>query len=149
MIDDLRPASDDGFGGTPSRRPRPQAEEPSRPLADREVPLGNMEPENRVLASTVQSWLDGELPEASVRQGETARDVDFWKRVNVESERRRRMTTPAYLQAQIMEALPQTAPSLITPWHKREFVITPMMAVGAAAGVAAASAILTAVFMAL
>ena len=34
-----------------------------------------------------------------MRKGETARDVEFWKQVNVETERRRRTRTPAYLGA--------------------------------------------------
>ena len=57
-----------------------------RPLADREVPLGHQETDARVLAPAVHAWLDGELPEASVRKGETARDVEFWKQINVEVE---------------------------------------------------------------
>src|SRR5436190_7605764 len=130
MVDDLR--SDDGLGGLdgqnrPARRP-----EKERPLADREVPLGHQEQDVRVLAPAVHAWLDGELPEASVRKGDTARDVEFWKNINVEVERRRRTHTPTYLEAQIMDALPQTAPQVITPWWRREFVITPMAAVGGA-----------------
>jgi hypothetical protein len=149
MVDDLR--SDDGLGGLdghqnhhrPARRP-----ERERPLADREVPLGHQEHDSRVLAPAVHAWLDGELPEASVRKGDTARDVEFWKNINVEVERRRRMVTPTYLEAQIMSALPQTAPQLITPWYRREFVITPSRAVGAAAGLVAVAAALTALIMA-
>ena len=146
MVDDLR--SDDGMGGLenpqhqPARRP-----ERERPLADREVPLGHQEQDSRVLAPAVHAWLDGELPEASVRKGDTARDVEFWKNINVEVERRRRMVTPTYLEARIMSALPQSAPQLITPWYRREFVITPARAVGAATGLVAVAAALTALLM--
>jgi len=97
-----------------------------------------------VLAPAVHAWLDGELPEASVRKGDTARDVDFWRRVNGEAESRRRLRTPTYLEAQIMDALPQTAPQLITPWWRREFVVTPMMAVATAAALVVAAAAVTA-----
>jgi hypothetical protein len=144
MIDDLR--SDDGLGGLsgPARQTRTPAGE-QRPMADREVPLGQMETESRILAATVHAWLDGELPEASVRRGETARDVDFWKQLNDESERRRRMTTPLYLETRIMQSLPQTVPAIITPWYRREFVITPTAAVSTVVAVAALSAIVTAV----
>ncbi len=147
MTDDLR--SDDGLGGLPSqaRRPRPAPAE-SRPLADREVPLGQTEPESRVLATAVHAWLDGELPEASVRRGETARDVEFWKRLNDESERRRRMSTPVHLETRIMQALPQTAPAIITPWWSREFVVTPVAAVSTVVGVATLTAIATALVFA-
>ena len=47
-----------------------------------------------------------------------------------------------------MAALPQSAPQLITPWYRREFVITPARAVGAAAGLIAAAAVVTALIMA-
>src|SRR5215475_11752781 len=148
MIDDLR--SDDGligFDGHFHDRARKRTEE-ERPLADREVPLGHQEQDARVLAPAVHAWLDGELPEASVRKGETGRDVEFWKHINGEVERRRRMMTPTYLEAQIMSALPQSAPKLITPWYRREFVITPARAVGAATGLVAVAAALTALIMA-
>ena len=78
--------------------------------SDREVPLGHQEQDARVLAPAVHAWLDGELPEASVRKGDTARDVEFWKHINVEVDQRRHMRTPTYLEARIMEAIPQTAP---------------------------------------
>ena len=147
MVDDLR--SDDGLGGFESHSPRPiRRVEKERPLADREVPIGAQEPDSRVLAPAVHQWLDGELPEASLRKGDTAREVEFWKNINGEVERRRRMTTPAYLEARIMEALPQTAPALITPWYKREFVITPNRALAVVSGLVAVTAAVTAAIMA-
>jgi len=146
MVDDLR--SDDGLGGFDTHHHRPlRRPDRERPLADREVPLGHQEPDGRVLAPAVHAWLDGELPEASVRKGDTARDVEFWKNINVEVERRRRMVTPTYLEARIMSALPQSAPKLITPWYRREFVITPARAVGAAAGLVVVAAAVTALIM--
>jgi hypothetical protein len=143
MVDDLR--SDDGLGGLDghARRLR-RPEKTERPLVDREVPLGHQEPDARVLAPAVHAWLDGDLPEATVRKGNTARDVEFWKQLNTEAESRRRMRTPTYLEARIMEALPQTAPQLITPWWRREFVVTPMAAVAAAAGLVVVAAAVTA-----
>jgi len=147
MVDDLR--SDDGLGGFDGHHHRPtRRSDKERPLADREVPLGQQEHDARVLAPAVHAWLDGELPEASVRKGETARDVEFWKQINVEVDRRRRTRTPAYLEAQIMEALPQTVPALITPWYRREFVVTPFAAVGTAATLVVVAAAVTAVVMA-
>jgi len=142
MVDDLR--SDDGLGGFDGHHHQPvRRSEKERPLADREVPLGHQEQDVRVLAPAVHAWLDGELPEASVRKGDTARDVEFWKNINVEVERRRRTHTPTYLEAQIMDALPQTAPQVITPWWRREFVITPMAAVGGAAALVVVGAAVT------
>ena len=146
MVDDLR--SDDGLGGLESPQHRPARPERERPLADREVPLGHQEQDSRVLAPAVHAWLDGELPEASVRKGDTARDVEFWKQINVDVDRRRRMHTPTYLEARIMEALPQTAPQVITPWWRREFVLTPAMAFGAAAALVVVAAAATAIVVA-
>src|ERR1041385_874437 len=148
MVDDLR--SDDGLGGLDGHhhhRPVRRVEK-ERPLSDREVPLGHQEQDARVLSPAVHALLDGELPEASVRKGDTARDVEFWKQINVDVERRRRMHTPQYLEARIMEALPQTAPQVITPWWRREFVLTPAMAVGAAAALVVVAAAATAVVVA-
>jgi len=147
MVDDLR--SDDGLGGFDGHHHRPaRRSEKERPLADREVPLGHQENDSRVLAPAVHAWLDGELPEASVRKGETARDVEFWKNINVEVEQRRRMMTPTYLEARIMDALPRTAPNVITPWFRREFVITPAAAVGAASALIVVAAAITAMVFA-
>jgi len=146
MVDDLR--SDDGLGGFDSHTHRPvRRVEKERPLADREVPLGTQETDARVLSPAVHQWLDGELPEASLRKGDTAREVEFWKNINGEVERRRRMHTPAYMEARIMEALPQSAPALITPLYKREFVITPNRAVAVVSGLVAATAAVTAAIM--
>jgi len=141
MVDDLR--SEDGLSGFDGQRQRAVRPKQERPLADREVPLGQQGPETRVLAPAVHAWLDGELPEATVRKGDTARDVEFWKQVNTEAERRRRLRTPTYLEAQIMEALPQTVPQVITPWWRREFVVTPSAAVATAAAIVVLSAAVT------
>jgi hypothetical protein len=146
MVDDLR--SDDGLGGLDGHHHRPlRRMEKERPMADREVPLGHQETETRVLSPAVHQWLDGELPEASIRKGDTARDVEFWKNINGEVGRRRRMHTPAYLEARIMDALPRSAPAIITPWYKREFVITPAAAVRAASGLVVVAAAITAAIM--
>lgn len=143
MVDDLR--SDDGLGKYPGQKRRTGHTEPEvRPLADREVPLGRLESETRILAPTIHAWLDGELPEASVRRGETGRDVEFWKRMTEEADRRRRLRTPVHLESRIMEAIPQTAPQIITPWWRREFVVTPTVAVSTVVGVMVATAVVTA-----
>ena len=81
------------------------------PLADREVPLPGAE-----LGSTpaaVHAWLDGEASEADARLAD-AKQVALWNRITDETTTRRRMTTPAHLQASIMNALPSATPSLAT-----------------------------------
>ena len=140
MFDDLNTPEDgrplDGTRGAPGDRARVPA---SRPLTDREVPIGR-----RTTPAVVQAWLDGEVPEAAVRRGDTARDVEFWKRITAEAERRRHLRTPTHVQEAIMAALPLTAPTAITPWYRREFVVTPGKAMAAAGALLAAGAAIAA-----
>jgi hypothetical protein len=139
--------SDGGLGEVPDRLRRPAKTPPSNhPLTDREVPLTqDIGSQTRVLSPAIHAWLDGELPEASVRRGDTARDVEFWNQVGQESERRRHMRMPMHLEARIMESLPHSVPALITPWWRREFVVTP----GAAITIGATLVTLTAAATAL
>jgi hypothetical protein len=128
----------DGLGdGRKPERPG----QPNRPLADREVPLG---PPRSSIADAVHAWLDGEATESQARRGESGREVDFWKRLDEDLAARRRLRTPAHLQAQIMNALPMHAPTLITPWWRREFVITPSSAIIVATTLVVAAAAATA-----
>jgi hypothetical protein len=136
MFDDLH---SDALGES---RKRPL--DPKRPLADREVPLG---PPSTTLAAAVHAWLDGETPERDARRGDSARDVDFWNRLNEDLESRRHMRTPAGVQARIMDAIPQHAPQLITPWWRREFVVTPSAALIAAATLVVVAAATTAAIL--
>jgi hypothetical protein len=136
MLDDLNPGAPrdnrDGHKDGPQRARKTKDQE-VRSFVDREVPLGQQG--DRVLAPAVHAWLDGELPEAAVRKGDTARDVEFWRTVSDQMDRARRMRTPQHVEAQIMAALPHHAPQLIRPWFRREFVITPFAAVMAAAAI--------------
>ena len=104
MRDDIH--SEDGLQ-TDGRRV--QRVERERPLVDREVPLDRHQTP-RVLAPAVHAWLDGELPETAVPQGEAQRDVDFWKLINRVTDDRRLVRTPANLEQRIMAALPPTLP---------------------------------------
>lgn len=139
MFDDIH---SDGLGE--SRKRERGAGQPERPLADREVPLG---PPSTTIAEAVHAWLDGETPERDARRGEWSRDVDFWKRLDDDLVTRRRLRTPAGLQARIMDAIPQHAPTLITPWWRREFVVTPSSAIVAAATLMAIAVAGTAILM--
>jgi hypothetical protein len=146
MLDDLNPGARDGRDGRKDAKApakaRTDKEREVRSAVEREVPLGQHE--ERVLAPSIHAWLDGELPEAAVRKGDTARDVEFWRNLNGQMERARRMRTPDHVEAQIMAALPHHAPQIITPWWEREFVITPFAAVAATAGIIAVTAAVTA-----
>ncbi|MES2177519.1 MAG: hypothetical protein V4550_06605 [Gemmatimonadota bacterium] len=95
------------------------------------------------LAKSVHAWLDGDTPERDARRGEWSRDVEFWKRLDDDLARRRRMRTPAGLQSRIMDAIPQHAPVVITPWWRREFVVTPSSALIVAGALMAATSAAT------
>jgi len=135
MFDELQP---DGLG---EGRERDRSGQPKRPLADREVPLN---PPNTSIADAVHAWLDGDATESQARRGESGRDIDFWKRLDEDLAARRRLRTPAHLQAQIMNALPMHAPTLITPWWRREFVVTPSSAIVVATALVVMAAAATA-----
>ena len=141
--------SDGGLGNGPERARRSEkAPQPNHQLTDREVPLTqDLGSATRVLSPAVHAWLDGELPEASVRRGETAHDVEFWKQLGEESERRRHMRMPLELESRIMEALPYSVPALITPWYRREFVVTPGAAVTIGATLVTMTAAVTALLL--
>ncbi len=115
-----------------------------RPLADREVPIG---PPSTSIPTAVHAWLDGDTPERNARDGVWSRDVEFGKRLDDDLASRRRMRTPIGLQARIMEAIPQHPPVVITPWWKREFVVTPSGAFIAAAALMAGTAAITTLLM--
>ena len=139
MLDNLNPHND---GERSSERAHRSPSPDARPMADREVPLSR-----RTTPAAVHAWLDGELPESAVRRGDTARDVELWKRIEREASARREVRTPVHVQAAIMAALPQTAPALISPWYRREFVVSPLAALGAAVGLVALAAMVTAAIL--
>ena len=143
MFDDIRP--EDGQRVDGHRRER--RSETERPLTDREVPLPQVDT-GRVLSPAIHAWLDGELPEAAALTV-SQRDVEFWKRMAKATETRRHLQTPTHVQQRIMDALPHTVPQLITPWYRREFVITPAAAIGAMSAIVALTAAVTALIVVL
>jgi hypothetical protein len=114
--------------------PAPKRERASKVPADREVEIPIP---RRTTPASVHAWLDGDLPEAAVRRGDTARDVEFWNRLNQDITVRRQMQTPAYVYDKIMESLPQASPSMSAPWWRKPFGMTPMMAAATGAGLLA------------
>ena len=138
MLDDLH------SGGRADGRKRERPSNSLRSIGDREVPIG---PPSSTISQAVHAWLDGSTPERNARNGEWSRDVDFWKRLDDDLAKRRRMQTPAGLQARIMEAIPQHTPVVITPWWRREFVVKPTNALIAAAVLMAGTAAATSLLM--
>ena len=132
MLDNLNARSGSGDAGR--ERPR-RASEQSQPLVDREVPL-----DGTAASEMINRWLDGEGPEPVAVSADTARQVDLWRRIEQESEQRRRMVTPAHVKAQIMAALPADAPQMALPWWKKSIQVSPIVALTAAAGLVALGA---------
>ena len=60
--------------------------------------------------------------------------------LNQEVDQRRRMRTPVHVYDRIMDALPQTTPTVITPWWRRPFSMTPAKVVAVGFALAAAGA---------
>jgi hypothetical protein len=89
--------------------PRDTAREPraeSRPAAaaepatgDREVPLPGTE-----IPTAVHAYLDGDKVSETALSG-AERELELWKRINADFGKRRRMTTPAHVPAQILAKL--------------------------------------------
>ena len=127
-------------GNGPDKRREHQKNEEARPLADREVPI-----DRGTLSATVHQWLDGELPEAAVRSNGLDRQVELWKSIGADLQVRRRIVTPAGSMERVMAALPQTTPTVITPWHVRPVEVTPVVAGAAGAGLLAIGVALGAV----
>ncbi len=129
---------------------RTERERPLRPsdemgnMREREVPLAPV-----ATPDVINRWLDGELPEPTGLRGDAARSVEFWRRLGEETDKRRRMMTPAHLPNKIMAALPPlaTPQQSVAPWYRKDLRITPMVALAAAAalftlGILAAQALL-------
>ncbi|HET7550855.1 MAG TPA: hypothetical protein VFK04_06170 [Gemmatimonadaceae bacterium] len=126
MLDNTDPMERTSSAPPPARRSAPAA----RPPADREVPIEGQ------TAASINAWLDGDVPESAVRGADTARDVDFWLRIEKEVEVRRDMKTPAHVYQQIMESLPEATPRT-TAWYERPLTVSPMVAITAAAAAVA------------
>ena len=116
--------------GEAAREGGKQSGENNAPLADREVPLPPV-----ATLDHVHRWLDGEGPEPTGLRGDQARSLEFWRRMEEESDRRRRVVTPPYVADRIMALLPQTASATaIAPWWKKDMNLSPAAVVALAVG---------------
>lgn len=131
MLDDLQKRPNEA-----QRTPESRADV-TGPVADREVPLSG----TAAAYDGLHRWLDGEGTEAEARQGKAARAVDLWHKIDDETARRRRLTTPAGLDERIMLALPEHAPAMAThaetTWWRKSIELSPVAAAAAAAGLVA------------
>lgn len=99
MRDDLDPRDARAEGETTPTGDAPAHPEQEQTLTDREVPLRSAE-----TPEAIHAWLDGEsVNEAQLRA--TGKEYTFWRRVEEETGRRRRVKTPSRLSDQIMQAI--------------------------------------------
>lgn len=143
MIDNQNHSPEEHRPESAPRASRESRRAPSSRIADREVPIKK----SPRTPEAVHAWLDGDLPEAAVRRGDTAKHVEFWNELNTEVDKRRQMRTPPHVYAQIMDSLPQTTPRIITPWWRRPFAVTPALALMLAAGALVIGAAVAALLM--
>lgn len=92
MHDNLDPRE-----GTEPTAPRTQQDPPT---LDKELPAGAAR-----VSEAVHAWLDGE-PVSEAELNASPREVAFWQKVEAETSTRRRMVTPAHVQAQVLAKLP-------------------------------------------
>lgn len=104
-------------------------------IGDREVPLAS-----HATSDVINRWLDGETSEPLGLRGDAAKTVEFWRRIGEETDRRRRLATPAYLTEKIMVALPTLDAPKASPWWRREKQM-PGVLLAAAAGLLALGAL--------
>ena len=136
MLDDMNTQGNRSSGSDKA----PQRAGAERQPLDREVPLSQTR-----TSAAIHAWLDGDMPESALRAAESPRDIEFWRKVTEETERRRAVRTPAHLEAQIMAALPvdATATADKATWWSKDVTMTPSTAAVAAASLLAAGAAAT------
>ena len=99
MLDDLDPRDARAEGQSAQKDVRRATPEQESPLTDREVPLNAAH-----TPEAIHAWLDGEsVNEEQLRAA--GKEYTFWRRVEQEAGRRRRMKTPSILPGQIMKAI--------------------------------------------
>ena len=99
MHDDLDPRDARAEGETAPTGGASAHPEPEPTLTDREVPLAAAQ-----TPEAIHAWLDGESVDEQKLQA-AGKDYTFWRRVEEEAGRRRRMKTPSRLSDDIMKAI--------------------------------------------
>lgn len=136
MLDDLH---SDGAPRSASR-----ASGSRRSFADREVPISRP---GVAIPDAVHAWLDGDATESSARRLGSASHVDFWKGLDADLVGQRHLRAPVDIEMRIMAAIPLHVPQVITPWWRRELVVTPSSALLAALAMMAIAAGATALIL--
>jgi hypothetical protein len=115
---------------------RAERERPLRPSDE----MGNVRGEREVRCRRCHAGRDQPLAGwrtagADRLRGDAARSVEFWRRLGEETDKRRRMMTPAHLPEKIMASLPPlaTPQTSMVPWYRKDMKLNPMMALAAGA----------------
>jgi hypothetical protein len=85
----------DNPGATPPERPQHRKTPPATPA--------------------VQAWLDGEAPREGLASPDEQETAEFWSRINSETERLRRRSTPIHVQQKILSSIPDEPPGSAAP----------------------------------
>jgi hypothetical protein len=78
--------SADDPNANPPEKPRPRKTPPATPA--------------------VQAWLDGEAPREGLASADEQETAEFWSKINSETERLRRRSTPIHVQQRILSSIP-------------------------------------------
>ncbi len=74
----------------------PDANPPEKPLHRKTPPA----------TPAVQAWLDGEAAREGLASPDEQETAEFWSRINAETERLRRRSTPIHVQQKILSSIP-------------------------------------------
>jgi hypothetical protein len=100
----------------------------------------------------VQAWLDGEADKDRLTNPDEQETAEFWTRINAETERLRRRSTPIHVQQKILSSLPDepagSAGSKSAP-ASGSITLRVSTAILAGAALLAVGALLGAMFLAL
>src|SRR5882672_7807602 len=63
----------------------------------------------------VQAWLDGEAGREGLASADEQETAEFWSRINSETERLRRRSTPIHVQQKILSSIPDEPAGSASP----------------------------------
>ena len=84
----------------PPEKPRPRKTPPATPA--------------------VQAWLDGEAPREGLASADEQETAEFWSKINSETERLHRRSTPIHVQQRILSSIPDEPAGTAGPGGPRQ-----------------------------
>jgi hypothetical protein len=99
----------------------------------------------------VQAWLDGEAAREGLASPEEQETAELWTRINTETERLRRRTTPIHVQQKILSSIPDEpagSASASTPASSGSMTLRVSTAILAGVALLAVGALIGAFFLA-